>query len=154
MIVVVDLTTHSAVQDRNEAPIRGNLEFDGNRVYDQEFFVASFPGIYEGIWKRMTEGAHKALLSCACVFFQDKAGGINGKHAEPCLCEFLATAADEGADRTWEAHESRGSPMLLLRVYSECSIGCHASPTAAQRTRGNVLWQAWPSSLVAPAAPS
>jgi hypothetical protein len=84
----------------NALEFRRNLEFDGNRVYVQEFFVASFPGIYEGVWKMMTEGFHKDLLSCACVFFQDKAGGINGKHAEPCLCEFLATAADEGADRT------------------------------------------------------
>ena len=44
-----------------------SLEFDGNRVYQQRFFIASFPGIYEGVWKRMTEGRHKNLLSCACV---------------------------------------------------------------------------------------
>ena len=44
-----------------------SLEFDGNRVYQQRFFIASFPGIYEGVWKRMTEGKHKNLLSCACV---------------------------------------------------------------------------------------
>ena len=70
-----------------------SLEFDGNRVYPQKFFISSFPGIFEGVWGQMSEGEHNDLLSCACVFFQDKKGGINGRHAEPCLCEFLADSA-------------------------------------------------------------
>ena len=45
--------------------------------YLQKFFIASFPGIYANVWKTMTEGAHAVVLACACVFFQDTAGGVN-----------------------------------------------------------------------------
>ena len=61
-----------------------NLEFQGNKVFNQQFFIESFPGIYEGVWKRMTEGAQRLLISCDCVFFQDTAGGVNGRHDKPC----------------------------------------------------------------------
>ena len=42
------------------------LEFAGNMIYTQLFFVASFPGIYANVWKRMTEGAQTFVLACAC----------------------------------------------------------------------------------------
>ena len=80
-----------------------SLEFEGNRVYMQKFFVASFPGIYEGVWQNMSEGPRRDLLSCACVFFQDTAGGVNGKHGpgakdgEECLCKFLRQRTRAGA---------------------------------------------------------
>ena len=70
-------------------------------MYTQKFFVASFPGIYEAAWKRMTEGQHAQALSCACVFFQTKEGGVNGKHTcdeRGCRCELLARCAP-GQDR-------------------------------------------------------
>ena len=44
----------------------------------------------------MTEGVHALVLACACVFFQDKAGGINGKHVQDktgCRCDFCANCA-------------------------------------------------------------
>ena len=95
-----------------------NLEFAGNMVYTQLFFVASFPGIYEGIWKRMTEEA-KDFLACACVFFKDEAGGVNGKHAgdkRGCRCDHFARCApDQARPQTgttftnWKGEQQRGS---------------------------------------------
>ena len=73
-----------------------NLEYEGNRNYTQIFYVASFPGIYEDVWKRMTEGAHALVCACACVFFQDAAGGVHGKHVmdqRGCWCDFCAMCA-------------------------------------------------------------
>ena len=73
-----------------------NLEYGGNLVYTQKFFVASFPGIYEATWRKLTEGAHTFLVACACVFFQDAKGGVNGKHVQDdrgCRCDFCAECA-------------------------------------------------------------
>ena len=75
-----------------------NLEYCGNLLPKQKFFVVSFPGIYANVWKRMTEGAHTLVLACACVFFQDTMGGVNGKHAKDklgCRCDFCAACAPD-----------------------------------------------------------
>ena len=79
-----------------------NMSFDGCVNFSQKFFIASFPGIYEGVWQEMTSGVHAGLLSVACVFFQD-GSSINGRHCDvdldgiaddedsnqDCHCEFL-----------------------------------------------------------------
>ena len=75
-----------------------NLEYSGNLLPKQKFFVVSFPGIYANVWKRMTEGAHTLVLACACVFFQDTMGGVNGKHVKDklgCRCDFCAAYAPD-----------------------------------------------------------
>ena len=82
-----------------------NLSFDGNRVYTQKFFIASFPGIYENIWKRMTGGGNKNLMSVACVFFPDKSDGVNGSCAKKCNCDFNAKCApDQVRDEHWRGN--------------------------------------------------
>ena len=98
-----------------------NLNFEGNRVFSQKFFIASFPGIYVRTWKKMTEGVHAFLLSVACVFFQDINGGINGRHTEEatqegaaqCKCELLAKCApDQARPQTGElAMDLQGNAM-------------------------------------------
>ena len=96
-----------------------SLEYAGNILFKQMFFVASFPGIYEHVWKTMTEGSHALVLACACVFFQDTAGGVNGKHVEDtrgCRCDFCATCApDQPRPQKgttfvdWDGKEKEGS---------------------------------------------
>ena len=83
-------------QDQAGRRAGSNVEFGGTFAYNQHFFVASFPGIYANIWKNMTEGAHALLIACACVFFQDTHGSVNGKHAQDrrgCRCDFCAECA-------------------------------------------------------------
>ena len=92
-------TLHSA--RRVETRAGSSLSFDGNRAYDQQFFVCSFPGMYEGVWKLMTES--NLFLSCACVFFKD-GSPINGKHCRKCQCEFLWNCAPDQDVSTWEGH--------------------------------------------------
>ena len=140
--------TDKEEQSREKRRVTRNLEFDGNCVYEQEFFVSSFPGIFEGIWKRMTEGVHQGLLSCACVFFQNKAGRIYGKHAEPCMCEFLAQAADEGAERTGNKKQVRlpqkGDEIKdedgKVVLFNHCDEECQEAESGTSRVYGDAVY--------------
>ena len=96
-----------------------SLEYPGRLAPTQLFFVVSFPGIYEAAWKRMTEGAYALVMSCACVFFQDTEGGVNGKHAcdeRGCRCDLLAKCAPNQARpqigttfTNWKGEQQHGS---------------------------------------------
>jgi hypothetical protein len=88
-----------------------NLSFDGCQVFSQKFFIASFPGIYEGIWRDMTAGVHEGLLCVACVFFQD-GSAIAGQHnavadaVSGCDCSFLAQCAPGQDTSKWDGERA------------------------------------------------
>lgn len=66
-------------------PTRG-IDFPGRCVSGQRFFVASFPGIYQLWWERLTVTPR---LSSSCVFFPDGTE-MFGKHIEDgCACVAL-----------------------------------------------------------------
>ena len=132
-----------------------SLEFPGNIVHNQKFFVVSFPGIYEVAWKRMTEGAYALWLCCACVFFQGKAGGVNGKHAcddRGCRCNRLAECAPDQARpqigttfTDWKGEEKNGDwdgnmpPwgclwLLLWELNVTICLACKQKPVVVYQT--------------------
>ena len=65
---------------QSRAVVAPELTFLGNVTLEngQRFNIASFPGIYQDIWKRLTRSKR---ISCSCVFFPD--GHILfGKHMQ------------------------------------------------------------------------
>ena len=52
----------------------------------QQFFVGSFPGVYESEWKAMV--GDEGVMSVSCVFFPD-GSELSGQHAKPCMCSKL-----------------------------------------------------------------
>ena len=132
-----------------------SLEFPGHIVHNQKFFVVSFPGIYEAAWKRMTEGMYALMLSCACVFFQDKDGRVNGQHAcdeRGCRCDRLAECAPDQARpqigttfTDWKGEEKKGDwdgnmpPwgclwLLLWELNVLACLACKQKPVVVYQT--------------------